>query len=1105
MRLLLLFALIVGSGSAWGQVTIWSEDFSGYSAENVPSGSISLPHTGTSLDASGTLTYTCTNGTKTSGSTNGGTTAVKNEAVAEGTKPEIMVGKKGSGTGAVGGSFTATVPLDNIAGTITLKYKQNAYSLKVTMTAGSATTNATKDTKAEQTVTLSGITADMTSVTIKFEATSTSNVRLDNIVLTGNKAEVPITSIAFSEPKTASVSVGGTTTLTPTILPANYNKTVDWESDATGVATVNSAGVVTGVATGTAHITARAHDNPSTIYDVCTVTVTAAIPVTGVSLKSSTTLLLGGTETLTPSFTPVDATNKNVTWESSDDEKVSVDENGVITGLALTGGSPVTITVTTEDGGYTATCDVIVNPVPVSGIELDKTTASIRINKTVQLTATVSPDNATDKSVTWESDDTGIATVSESGLVTGVAVGTATITVKSNADNTQKATCTITVTDGAIDLSPGDVIVFDDFSGAGGSYGSGVKLTDFTADDDNDYEWSGTNYMSSTGLQLKANAGTITSPVVKAPYGYKLEIVRNNYVVDVYIGEVKQTTVSSNTWELSNNTAFTFKNNTGNAAKVTKVTITALKQPAAINVDITNPGTLATGATGTFTYTKDSEVENTKVWSSNDDDVIEIKNAATGAYEAKGRGTATITLTITPTDATNYKSVSAERSVNVTAPVEITASDVEMTFGDAAKAIGATTSAYYAGTLTYESGNTSIATVDASGNVTAFSAGTTTITISAPADAEHLYTAGEDVVINVTVNAMAGAEETPEVTEGNIYYTNLKSTPTGWNKDTNWSYHSTYGAVTTSGETSGTYDLTSKEIDLSGYNDITLKFQHTGNGQSANSSSFSAPADACKVYIQEGSNDPVQLTINYFSGKDWNFVSSGDIDLNDYKNKTVHFIFRYTPTDGNNGKWEVTDLKITGTPTASVTVASSGFSTHCYQYPLDLDQLDEDVKAYIVTNVSGTDITFKRIKGTIKGGVPFILYGTAGEHTLYTAASSTNVPEGNMLVGTLTPKYIETTDGSYTNFGLKNGKFVKAANGVIGANKAYLPILTSYLAGSREFGFIFDDEDVTGIESISNTSEATKANREYYNLNGQRVANPSKGVYIVNGKKVIIK
>ena len=121
-------------------------------------------------------------------------------------------------------------------------------------------------------------------------------------------------------------------------------------------------------------------------------------------------------------------------------------------------------------------------------------------------------------------------------------------------------------------------------------------------------------------------------------------------------------------------------------------------------------------------------------------------------YTATGRGTSKITLTLTPTDATTYRAVTAERTVTVTAPVVITASDVAMTYGEAAKAIGATTSAEYAGTLTYESGNTAIATVDASGNVTAVAAGTTTITISAPADAEHLYTAGEDKVINVTVS-----------------------------------------------------------------------------------------------------------------------------------------------------------------------------------------------------------------------------------------------------------------------------------------------------------------------------------------------------------------
>jgi hypothetical protein len=149
--------------------------------------------------------------------------------------------------------------------------------------------------------------------------------------------------------------------LSPTILPANYNETVDWESDDTDVATVSSAGVVTGVAAGTAHIKAKAHDNPTTIYDECTVTVTAPVAVTGVSLKSSTTIEVGKTETLVPTILPADATNKTVAWFSDDDTKVSVDDDGVITGLAITE-SPVTITVMTEDGDFEAECAVTVIP-----------------------------------------------------------------------------------------------------------------------------------------------------------------------------------------------------------------------------------------------------------------------------------------------------------------------------------------------------------------------------------------------------------------------------------------------------------------------------------------------------------------------------------------------------------------------------------------------------------------------------------------------------------------------------------------------------------------------------------------------------------------------
>lgn len=161
--LLLLCALIVGT-SAWAQETLWSEDFSSYSADAVPSG--------------GTYSYACGNGSST------GTTKIYNENTAGGTKPEIMVCK-------YGGTFQATIPLENIAGNLTLTYKQNANSLTVsTPTTGvSISGSASSSTAGTKTVTFTGITKTMTSIVIKFTGPSGSkNVRLDDIVLTGNKA-----------------------------------------------------------------------------------------------------------------------------------------------------------------------------------------------------------------------------------------------------------------------------------------------------------------------------------------------------------------------------------------------------------------------------------------------------------------------------------------------------------------------------------------------------------------------------------------------------------------------------------------------------------------------------------------------------------------------------------------------------------------------------------------------------------------------------------------------------------------------------------------------------------------------------------------------------
>ena len=167
------------------------------------------------------------------------------------------------------------------------------------------------------------------------------------------------------------------------------------------------------------------------------------VAVTGVSLNKQTlSLVEGGSETLTATVTPSNATNKAVSWKSSDASVTTVDNNGKVT--AVKAGS-ATITVTTTDGSKTATCTVTVtaNSVAVTGITIDKTEISKVAGETEKLSATVAPDNATDKKVTWTTSDANVATVDESGNVTAVAAGSATITAKAG-DKT--ATCSVTVT-----------------------------------------------------------------------------------------------------------------------------------------------------------------------------------------------------------------------------------------------------------------------------------------------------------------------------------------------------------------------------------------------------------------------------------------------------------------------------------------------------------------------------------------------------------------------------------------------------------------------------------------------------------------------------------
>lgn len=156
---------------------------------------------------------------------------------------------------------------------------------------------------------------------------------------------------------------------------------------------------------------------------------TKPINVTGVTLnKASTTLDTGATETLTSTVAPSTASNKSVTYSSSNTGVATVDNNGKITAVAV---GTSDITVKTVDGNKTAKCTVTVNQavIAVTGVTIAPKTASIDVGATTQLSSTVAPSTASNKAVTYSSSDSAIATVSNDGTVTGVAEGTANITV----------------------------------------------------------------------------------------------------------------------------------------------------------------------------------------------------------------------------------------------------------------------------------------------------------------------------------------------------------------------------------------------------------------------------------------------------------------------------------------------------------------------------------------------------------------------------------------------------------------------------------------------------------------------------------------------------
>lgn len=227
------------------------------------------------------------------------------------------------------------------------------------------------------------------------------------------------------------------------------SKAVTYTSSNKKVVSVTKKGKIKALKNGTAKITIKSKANKK---KVCKITVKVTTPVKSVKLdKTSVTLDKGKTATLKATVSPSTASDKGVTWTSSN-TKVATVSAGKITAV---GAGKATITVVTKSGKKKATCVVTVNApastttqaavVKVTGVALSDATKSVTVGDTFNLTATVAPANATNKAVTWTSSDTKVATVDATGKVTAVAAGKANVTATAADGSGKSAVCAVTV------------------------------------------------------------------------------------------------------------------------------------------------------------------------------------------------------------------------------------------------------------------------------------------------------------------------------------------------------------------------------------------------------------------------------------------------------------------------------------------------------------------------------------------------------------------------------------------------------------------------------------------------------------------------------------
>lgn len=540
------------------------------------------------------------------------------------------------------------------------------------------------------------------------------------------------------------------------------------------------------------------------------------------------------------------------------------------------------------------------------------------------------------------------------------------------------------------------------------------------------------------------------------------------------------------------------------------VTVQDTREPATTIPGI-NISTLTVGAEkGTISVVDPVKADEgvTFSFASSNEDVLLIDGTD---YVVGEIGTATVTVTATPSDANLYTPVEAEFTVTVEAASK-TDTDIILheesgsTEYGTPLVVGYAITNGYDGEMSYTIANPAIADVAIGVDAITFTpkaVGSTTITISAPATPS--FNEADDVTFTLTVTAPIGGTE--------AYVSSATTASLSFASNDNWKLPTSSYVKTSASYSDGTYTI-SLSAGTAGDGWKWSQDATNGNylimgktGVSLTLPAFDKAVTQIDVVGKTGASGYVVQNI-YVGNTAVSTATTGATGTNEYaineNYQAAGTIYTLKVTSNHNTQITSIVVHFAANP-ITVTLAATGYATYCSPYPLDFSGNDHSkYRAWYVSSIDNTTVTFSEVTGLVKGGTPIILYGTPGAKCELASADSDNELDGNKLVGTLAPTWVVQESNGNINYALTTyGDFRKISTSgiVFPANKVYLPVPKAVAQGRSQLSIMFYDE-TTGISSMEDGRWLM--NNAVYDLQGRRVETPRKGsLYILNGKKVV--